>query len=145
VTALIPVSASGLAAHAALIAVAAALAGRAVPPGFVGPDASIRAALALGLAAAVLVQPRRAWRFTVGYAVWLGAFGAMTIGAQLFQRYVPDGSGNYILINPTMLALSIAMETALFVALAGALPVRQLKRPSGSAARKGQVGAGRAS
>jgi hypothetical protein len=137
------VSAAGLAGYAALVAVAVALEGRTVPHGFAGPDAAIRAALALGLAGAVLMRPQRAWRYVVWYTVWLGAFGAVAVGGQLFQRYVADGSGNYILINPTMFALSIAMEMALAVALVGVL-LRRVNPPSGSLEGKGPAEAPRA-
>jgi len=116
-------SAAGLIAYAVLVTLSA-LPGSGVTPELGGGVLAlvmrgIQLTAALALAAALLIGAAPARRFAVAFALWFGAFGALSIAGQLVQRFVPDGSGNFIIINPTNFAFTLATELALLVILLG--------------------------
>src|SRR5262249_30457518 len=76
----------------------------------------MRAGLALVLAF-VLVRGPRNDRLLVAFLSWFGTFGLVVIAGQLWQRFVPDGTGNFIYIDAVTFTVSVASE--LLLALAG--------------------------
>lgn len=112
-------SAAGLVAYAMIVAIGAWRGAGLMPAAVVGSDAYIRAAVAIVLATLVLIRPRIGRPLVMTYAIWFGSFGLAAIVGQLYQRYVPDGAGTYILINPAMFAFTLGCEVGLVAALVG--------------------------
>lgn len=84
-----------------------------------------RAALALWLAFAAARSDARFDRWVALFVGWLSATGAVAIVAQLWQRYVPDSTGNFVLIDPALLAVTVASEFLLLVAGLSLVAVRR--------------------
>jgi hypothetical protein len=116
-------NAGALIGYAALVAFSALPASGATPE--LGGGAvnfvlhGIRFAGALALAVALLIRVPAGRRLAIAFSLWFGAFGAISLAAQIYQRLVPDGTGNYIIINWTNFALGFATEVALLVVLLG--------------------------
>jgi len=75
-----------------------------------------RALLALGMAFAAARPDARFDRLVVAFLVWFGVFGLIGISGQLWQRYVPDDVGEYILIDPVFFSVTVGSELLLLVA-----------------------------
>lgn len=129
------VSAGALIAYAVLVALSASPESGATPEmggGVVGLVAEgIRVTTALALAAALLMRLRQARRLVLAFSIWFGLFGALSLAGQLYQRFVSDGSGNYIIINRTTFAFNLATEFALLVVLLGSTLSHRRKRVAG--------------
>ena len=110
-------SAAALACYSALVVSAALLAADHTHE--LLPGAGIlRAALGLALAFAIARPDGRFDRWVVAYVVYFGVIGLVTVGGQLWQRYVPDSAGMYILIDPVFFAVTLGSEALLAVAAA---------------------------
>ena len=75
-----------------------------------------RALLALGVAFIAARPDARFDRWVALFVGWLTATGAIVIGAQLWQRYVPASDELRILIDPVTLSVTVASEMLLLVA-----------------------------
>jgi hypothetical protein len=113
-------SAATFVAYAAVVALSVLAPG--VPPewpwgwvDFISRAARLIVALALAGALLFVGTPASHWAFA--FAAWFGAFGALSLFGQLYQRFIPDGSGNYILINWPHFSLVVASEAALLLVL----------------------------
>lgn len=99
--------------YAALVISAGLVAGdhlhELLPPVF-------RAMAALGLAFAVARPDGRFDRWAVAFLAWFLATGAVTVAGQLWQRFVDDGTGNYVLIDPVFLTVSACSTLLLAIA-----------------------------
>ena len=84
-----------------------------------------RAALALGLAFAAARPDGRFDLWIALFVGWLAAIGAIVIAGQLWQRYVDDGTGNFVLIDPAFFAVTLASEFLLVVAGLSLFAVRR--------------------
>lgn len=78
------------------------------------PEALIRSGVAASLAIAQLARGSFA-RASFAFATWLALFGVVAIGGQLYQRYVPDDDGNWIL-EPVRFWTSVASTIVLIAA-----------------------------
>jgi len=105
-----------------------------------GPvDVAVRAGAAGLLALLMLVRPNRdVGMAALAYSSFLGLTGLLSVGAQLSQRLVPDGSGNYIIPNPV--ALTTTIVSTILLAIVAVASWRTLPRRSAAdAARREPV------
>ena len=75
-----------------------------------------RAMAALGLAFAVARPDGRFDRWALAFFAWFLATGVLTVGGQIWQRFVDDGTGTYVLVDPGFLTVRACSTGLLAVA-----------------------------
>jgi hypothetical protein len=83
-----------------------------------GPvDVLVRAAAAIAIGAGLISRVGLAPFAASFFATVLGLSGLVGIGGQLYQRYVPDSAGMYILLNPVAFTVTIVSTSLLLAVL----------------------------
>lgn len=83
-----------------------------------GFEGFVRAAAAAVLAVGIAFHSRVAARLATAFAGAFGFFGVVSLAGQLYQRYVPDSAGMYILLNGVAVTVTLLSTIALLITFA---------------------------